>query len=79
MLSRGTANDSVSGYEEARRRARVMGFEYFESDQLGTRRRFIVIFLIFLFDFCFREFKARTFKMSALKPADTGGTRKLED
>ena len=33
-LSRGTANDSVSGYEEARRRARVMGFEYFESDQL---------------------------------------------
>lgn len=33
-LSGGAANDSVSGYEEARRRARVMGFEYFENEQL---------------------------------------------
>lgn len=33
-LSRGTANDSLSSYEEARRRARTMGFEYIENDQL---------------------------------------------
>lgn len=33
-LSRGMATDETSGYEEARRRARVMGFEYFESEQL---------------------------------------------